>query len=45
MEADNRKRWSLNEMENTGSEPDVVGFDKNKGDYFYYDCSAEARMV
>ena len=33
------KLWSLNEMERTGGEPDVVGYDKNTGEYFFYDCS------
>jgi len=36
------KHWSLNEMERTGGEPDVIGFDKNSGDYIFYDCSAES---
>jgi hypothetical protein len=36
------KIWSLNEMENTGGEPDVVGYDKKTGEYFFYDCSAES---
>lgn len=35
------KMWSLNEMEKTGGEPDVVGFDKQTGEYIFYDCSAE----
>ena len=35
------KLWSLNEMENSGGEPDVVGFDKKTGEYVFYDCSAE----
>lgn len=34
--------WSLNEMERTGGEPDVVGFDKKTGEYIFYDCSAES---
>lgn len=34
--------WSLNEMERTGGEPDVVDYDKNTGDYIFYDCSAES---
>jgi len=34
--------WSLNEMERTGGEPDVVGFDKKTGDYLFYDCAAES---
>ena len=36
------KLWSLNEMERTGGEPDVVGFDKKKNEYIFYDCSAES---
>ncbi len=36
------KLWSLNEMERTGGEPDVVGHDKNTGEYIFYDCSAES---
>ena len=36
------KLWSLNEMERTGGEPDVVGHDKKKGNYIFYDCSAES---
>jgi hypothetical protein len=36
------KLWSLNEMERTGGEPDVVGFDTKKGEYIFYDCSAES---
>jgi hypothetical protein len=36
------KLWSLNEMERTGGEPDVVGYDKNTGEYIFYDCSAES---
>lgn len=36
------KLWSLNEMENTGGEPDVVGYDKKSGEYIFYDCSAES---
>jgi hypothetical protein len=36
------KLWSLNEMEKTGGEPDVVGFDKKMGEYLFYDCSAES---
>jgi len=34
--------WSLNEMEKTGGEPDVVGYDKKSGEYIFYDCSAES---
>lgn len=36
------KLWSLNEMEKTGGEPDVVGHDKKTGGYVFYDCSAES---
>jgi hypothetical protein len=36
------KLWSLNEMEKTGGEPDVVGHDKQTGEYIFYDCSAES---
>ena len=42
LEADNEKLWSLNEMERTGGEPDVVGLDKKTGEYIFYDCSAES---
>ncbi len=35
------KLWSLNEMERTGGEPDVIGYDKKTGEYIFYDCSAE----
>lgn len=34
--------WSLREMERTGGEPDVVGYDENTGEYIFYDCSAES---
>lgn len=36
------KLWSLNEMEKTGGEPDVVAYDKKTDIYFFYDCSAES---
>lgn len=36
------KLWSLSEMEKTGGEPDVIGFDKRTGEYIFYDCSAES---
>ena len=36
------KMWSLHEMEMTGGEPDVVGYDKKSGEYIFYDCSAES---
>ncbi|SMQ72872.1 Protein of unknown function [Bacillus sp. OV166] len=42
LEANTEKRWSLNEMERTGGEPDVVGYDKKKDEYIFYDCSAES---
>jgi len=41
LEANPQKLWSLSEMERTGGEPDVVGFDKKTGEYIFYDCSAE----
>lgn len=36
------KLWSLNEMERTGGEPDVVAYDKKSGEYIFYDCSDES---
>src|SRR6266481_4564067 len=42
LEADAGKLWSLNEMERTGGEPDVVGQDKKTGEYIFCDCSAES---
>lgn len=39
--ANEEKLWSLNEMEATGGEPDVVGYDETTGEYIFYDCSAE----
>ena len=42
LEANAEKLWSLNEMERTGGEPDVVGQDKNTGEYAFYDCSPES---
>lgn len=42
LEANPEKLWSLREMENTGGEPDVVGYDKKTGEYILYDCSAES---
>jgi len=41
LEATTQKLWSLNEMEKSGGEPDVVGFDKKTGEFLFYDCSAE----
>lgn len=42
LEAHPEKLWSLNEMERTGGEPDVVGHDKKTGEYIFYDCSPES---
>ena len=42
LEANPERLWSLNEMEETGGEPDVVGVDKKTGEYIFYDCSAES---
>jgi hypothetical protein len=42
LEANPKKCWSLNEMEITGGEPDVVGHDKKTGEYIFFDCSAES---
>jgi hypothetical protein len=42
LEASVEKLWSLNEMERTGGEPDVVGRDERTGEYIFYDCSAES---
>ena len=42
LEANIEKLWSLNEMERTDGEPDVVGHDKKTGEYIFYDCSAES---
>ena len=49
LKAKPEKLWSLNEMENTGGEPDVVSFDNlpsrqagKKGEYVFYDCAAES---
>jgi len=41
LEANAERLWSLNEMERTGGEPDVVGYDKKTGEYIFFDCSAE----
>jgi hypothetical protein len=41
LKASVNKLWSLNEMENTGGEPDVVGYDIKTGEYIFYDCAAE----
>ena len=42
LEANTEKLWSLNEMERTGGEPDVVVLDEKTGEYIFYDCSAES---
>src|SRR5687768_15270087 len=42
LEAKTEKLWSLDEMEITGGEPDVVGLDKKTGEYIFYDCSPES---
>ena len=42
LDANAERLWSLNEMERTGGEPDVVGHDKKTGEYIFYDCSAES---
>jgi len=42
LEDNSEKLWSLNEMEKTDGEPDVVGHDKKTGEYIFYDCSAES---
>jgi hypothetical protein len=42
LEASPEKLWSLSEMEGTGGEPDVVGHDKKRGEYVFFDCSPES---
>jgi len=42
LEANREKLWSLHEMEATGGEPDVVGYDANTDEFIFYDCSAES---
>ena len=42
LEANTEGLWSLDEMERTGGEPDVVGYDKETGKYIFFDCSAES---
>jgi hypothetical protein len=42
LEANAEKLWSINEMERTGGEPDVVGHDKKTSEYIFYDCSPES---
>jgi len=41
LQANTEKLWSLNEMERTGGEPDVVGHDRKTGEYIFFDCSTE----
>lgn len=42
LETNTEKMWSLHEMESTGGEPDVVGYEVNTGEYIFYDCSSES---
>jgi hypothetical protein len=42
LEANPEKLWSLDDMESTGGEPDVVAYDEETGEYIFYDCSAES---
>ena len=42
LEGNTRKLWSLHQMESTGGEPDVVGYDEKSGEYLFYDCAAES---
>jgi hypothetical protein len=42
LKSNSETLWSLNEMEKTGGEPDIVGLDKKTGEYIFYDCSAES---
>jgi hypothetical protein len=42
LEANPGKLWSLSEMERTGGEPDVAGYDEQTDEYIFYDCSAES---
>jgi hypothetical protein len=42
LDTNPEKLWSLNEMERTGGEPDIVGHDKKTGEYIFYDCSADS---
>lgn len=42
LEASPARLWSLNQMEESGGEPDVVGYDKKSGEYIFYDCSEES---
>jgi hypothetical protein len=42
LEKDEAKRWSLDDMEISGGEPDVVGYDEKTGEFIFYDCSPES---
>jgi len=42
LKANGERLWSLYEMERTGGEPDVVGYDRKTGEYSFYDCAAES---
>ena len=42
LESNKEKLWSLNAMEGTGGEPDVVGYDNKTGEYIFYDCAVES---
>jgi hypothetical protein len=42
LEVNPNKLWSVNEMERTGGEPDIIGQDKRTGEYIFYDCSAQS---
>jgi len=42
LETNKKKLWSLDEMESSGGEPDVVGYDVKSGEYIFYDCSPES---
>ena len=42
LEANTERLWSLSEMDRTGGEPDVVGYDQKTGEYIFFDCSAES---
>jgi hypothetical protein len=42
LQVDTAKLWTLNEMERTGGEPDVVDIDKSTGEYVFFDCAAES---
>jgi hypothetical protein len=42
LQAQTDKLWSINEMERTGGEPDVVGLDKTTGEYIFFDCATES---